>query len=266
MSYEQILYEQRGRVGLITMNRPDKLNAWTAQMQAEMRDVIDRVVADRSVGAIVLAGAGRAFCAGADISVFRAGIDSGNARSQTAAPGAAAGAVNWVDYCRQAPLPLIAAIQGAAVGIGITQVLPFDIRIAADNARIGMFFVRMGLVPELASSHLLAQLAGTGRALEWCLTGRMIEAAEARESGLVTEVVPLDRLLDRALELGEGLAGQARESMAKIKGLINANAVESDINVVMRREAVALAEAYTSAEHREAVTAFFEKRQPNFAR
>jgi len=266
MDYEQILYEQRGRVGLITMNRPDKLNAWTARMQAEMRDAIDRAVAGRSVGAIVLTGAGRAFCAGADISVFRAGIDSGNARSQTVAPGAPVDAVNWVDYCRQSPLPLIAAINGAAVGIGITQILPFDIRIASDKARIGMFFVRMGLVPELASSHLLAQLAGTGRALEWCLTGRMIEAAEAREAGLVSEVVPADRLLDRALDLGEELAGQARESMAKIKRLFAENAVESDINAVMHREAVALAEAYTSAEHREAVTAFFEKRKPNFAR
>lgn len=262
MEYEQILFETRGQVGLITLNRPERLNAWTEVMYGELADAIRRSVADPAIGAIVLTGAGRAFCAGADISAFKAAIDA----STTRGSGAAEGPGNWVSFCQGVPKPLIAAINGVAVGVGITQILPFDIRIASENARIGMFFVKMGLVPELASSQLLSQLAGTGRALEWCLTGRMIEAAEARESGLVSEVVAPDKLLDRALELGTQLAAQPREAMASIKRLIIENAAEGNLDNVLQRENVALAAARASADHREAVTAFLEKRAPNFAR
>ncbi len=262
MDYEQILFEQCGHVGLITLNRPDKLNAWTPRMTVEMRDAIDRCVADATVGAVVVTGAGRAFCAGADISHFARGIESGS--SADAAGDAAA--VNWVAYCQAVPKPLIAAINGPAVGIGITQILPFDIRIAAESARIGMFFVKMAVVPELASSHLLPQLVGLGRALEWCLSGRMVGAAEAREAGLVSEVVADGELLDRALALGEQLGGQAVSAMARIKQLLVRNAGENDLATVLSREGAALAEAYASWEHREAVTAFFEKRPPNFTK
>ncbi|MCZ2108357.1 MAG: enoyl-CoA hydratase/isomerase family protein [Dehalococcoidia bacterium] len=185
MAFEQITYETRGKVGLITLNRPEKMNAWTYTMMGEIREAMNQANADPAVGAIVITGAGRAFCAGADISdTFKAQIDAGSTRQASAT-----GAENWVQFVQQNPKPTIAAINGAAVGIGITLILPFDIRLASTEARIGMFFVRMGLVPELASSHLLPQLVGSGRALEWCLTGRMIPAAEAREAGLVSEVL-----------------------------------------------------------------------------
>jgi 2-(1,2-epoxy-1,2-dihydrophenyl)acetyl-CoA isomerase len=167
MTYEQITVEQRGRVALITLNRPEKLNAWTPQMMAEMRSAIRAAASDNATGAIVVTGAGRAFCAGADIdAVFKQNSearDSGREENT-----AQAGAGNWVTFLRQLPKPTIAAINGAAVGIGITQILPMDIRIASDQARIGMFFVKMGLVPELASSALLPQMEGQARAIEWC--------------------------------------------------------------------------------------------------
>jgi enoyl-CoA hydratase/carnithine racemase len=165
---------------------------------------------------------------------------------------------------RNLPKPTIAAINGAAVGIGITLVLPMDIRIVSESARIGMFFVRMGLVPELASSALLPQMVGQARALEWCLTGRMIEATEARDSGLVSEVVAGERLVDRAVELGEQLSGQSGFAMTKIRQLLVGNTNESDLDTAMRREGVALNAAYRSWEHKEAIDAFLTKRVADF--
>lgn len=262
MAYEQILFEQRGSVGLITLNRPERLNAWTDKMQQEMRDALEHCNGESSIGAIVFTGAGRAYCAGADISGWANQIEGGG-RSE---PSATRGDDNWVKFLQRQPKPTIAALNGTAVGVGITHVLPMDIRIAADTARVGMFFIKMGLVPELASSHFLAQMVGTARAIEWCFTGRMIEATEARDAGLISEVVPADALLDRALELGETLAGQPPAALAMIRDLFNQNALEPDVDVVMKREGEALARARESDEHKEAVKAFMEKRPPVFRR
>jgi enoyl-CoA hydratase/carnithine racemase len=265
MEYEQIIFEQRGRVALLTLNRPEKLNAWTSQMMGELADAIERANRDDSIRAIVTTGAGRAYCAGADIGGFQAGIQARESGGERDERGALGGLGGWVTFLRGMPKPTIAAINGPAVGIGITHILPFDIRIASETARIGMFFVKMGLVPELASSHFLAQLCGTGRALEWCLTGRMIPADEACAAGLVTEVVAPERLVDRALELGEQVGSQPTSAVGLIKQLFYENALETDVVKVMEREGKALATAYTSWEHKEAVAAFLEKREPNFA-
>lgn len=268
MAYEQILFEKRGRVGLITMNRPEKLNAWTDTMMAEMRDAIRTANADDGIGAIVLTGAGRAFCAGADIGSFRAQREAADAgETRTSGNSARTNAEdNWVSFIRNNQKPTIAAINGACVGIGITQILPFDIRIASEEARIGFFFIRMGLVPELASSAILAQMVGVSRALEWCLTGRMLSPTEAKEAGLLSEVVAPGDLLTRALALGEQLAAQSPLAMRSIRTLIYENALNGDVLDVMRREGAALAEAYASWEHKEAITAFFEKRPADFTR
>lgn len=261
--YEQIVYERRGSVGLITLNRPEKLNAWTPKMMAEMRDAITKANEDEAVGAVVVTGAGRAFCAGADISNWKRRIDEGEAGGQR--DDTPANAEDWVAFLLRMPKPTIAAVNGAAVGVGITQVLPMDIRIASESAQFGMFFVRMGLVPELASSYLLPQLVGLGRAIEWCLTGRMVSAQEALAAGLVSEVVPPDQLLPRALELGESLAKNPLSSIKLIRKLLHENAVDGDYRRVMEREGAALAYAYTTPEHKEAVNAFMEKRTPDFA-
>jgi 2-(1,2-epoxy-1,2-dihydrophenyl)acetyl-CoA isomerase len=267
MGYEQILFEQRGSVGLITLNRPEKLNAWTSHMMVEMRSAIDHCMAEPSIAAVVVTGAGRAFCAGADIGgEFQARAEKRERGEADREPEAATGENDWVTYLRNLPKPTIAAINGTAVGIGVTQVLPMDIRIASDQARFGMFFVRMGLVPELASSALLPQMIGSARALEWCLTGRLVPAAEAREAGLISEVVPGDKLLDRALELGELLANNSAPSMVMIRELLRDNGTQSDTKLAMRREGEALQKAYASPEHKEAIAAFFEKRPPVFRR
>lgn len=269
MAYELITYERTGHVGLITMNRPEKLNAWTQEMGAETRAAIEEANADPEIGAIVLTGAGRAFCAGADISMFarnRQARDEGNAAELDRPSAMTAEDKDYVTFIRTNPKPTIAAINGTAVGIGVTTILPFDFRIMSENAKIGMFFVKMALVPELASSAILPQMVGTARAIDWCITGRMILPAEAKESGLVSEVVEGDRLLARALELGESLARQPLGAIASIRSLIYSNQSSTDMAAVMKSEGVALAEQYRTAEHKEAITAFMEKREPVFQR
>jgi enoyl-CoA hydratase/carnithine racemase len=268
MDFEQITYEQRGKVGLIMLNRPEKMNAWTPKMMAEMRRAMDAAVAEPSIFAIVVGANGRGFCAGADIgNVFAKRVEAIEAGSPE--PDAAtsdARASNWVDYLRSLPKPTIAAVQGPAVGIGVTQILPMDIRIAADNARFGFFFVKMGLVPELASSALLPQMVGTSRALEWCLTGRMIGATEAKEAGLVSEVVPADQLIERALAVGEVVANNPGPAMASIRSLLIANVHNDDVAAVQRSEGAALEVAYRTWQHKEAIGAFMEKRTPDFSK
>lgn len=266
LTYEQILVEKRGRVALLTLNRPEKLNAWTPRMMVELTAAMREAAADINVGAIVVTGAGRGFCAGADVdAVFRANSDArDSAEDAPAADDSDGTATNWVSFLRSLPKPTIAAVNGTAVGIGVTQILPMDIRIAGADARFGMFFVRMGLVPELASSALLPQMVGQARALEWCISGRMIDAAEAKEAGLVSEIVEDGRLVERAIELGEKLAGQSAFAMTKIRQLIVRNTSETDLTLAMRREGEALGAAYRSWEHKEAIEAFLTKRPADF--
>ncbi|MCC7364384.1 MAG: enoyl-CoA hydratase/isomerase family protein [Dehalococcoidia bacterium] len=269
MNYEQITSEQRGRVAVITLNRPEKLNAWTPRMSSEMMDAMNRAVDEPTIGAIVVTGAGRAFCAGADVdAVFRKNSEARDTGAEANAEEAAmtGRTLNWVSFCRSMRKPTIAAINGTAVGIGVTMILPMDIRIASEEAKVGMFFVRMGLVPELASSGILPQMIGQARALEWCLSGRMVGAAEAKDAGMISEVVAGDQLVDRAIALGEQLAGQSSYSMYKIRQLVLDNTNESDTVEIMRREGVALEGAYTSWEHKEAIAAFLSKRPADFAK
>lgn len=261
MDYEQIRAERRGAVALLTLNRPEKLNAWTDRMHAELHDAISRANEDAEVGAIVLTGAGRGYCAGYDIGAWREGLQQGGV--ERSGGSAARPGESWVHLLRRSK-PVIAAVNGVAVGVGATHVLPADIRIAAESARFGFVFVRMGVVPELASTHYLVQLVGLGPALELCLTARMIDAAEALRLGLVSRVVPDDRLLDEALALGDEIAALPPTQLRLAKQLLHANAVEQDLDAVLAREGEALRQAYASPEFREAVTAFMEKRRPDF--
>lgn len=271
MQYEQILFEQRGHVGLVTLNRPDKRNAWTNEMWQEVVQAMDGCVAEPTIGAIVVTGAGVAFCAGADIGGFKERTEAQDRGDESTGftadqPSALRGPHNFVEYLQKLPKPTIAAINGVAVGIGCTLTLPMDIRIASESARMGFFFVRMGLVPELASSKLLPGMVGSARAREWCLTGRLIEPAEAQHAGMVAEVVPPERLIDRALEIGELLAGYSQPSMAMIRQLLIENPAEDDIQTVLARETEFLQRASSTWEHREAIAAFFEKRAPDFTK
>lgn len=262
MTYQNVLTEQRGAVRIVTLNRPERLNAWNNEMMSELKDAIEKANADPAVAAIVFTGAGRAYCSGADIGGWAQAHQAGHSGQGTAT----AGEDNWVAFLRRMPKPTIAAVNGVAVGVGVTHILPMDIRIASENARFGFAFVKMALVPELASSYFLPQLVGLGRAQEWCLTARMVEADEALRAGLVTEVVAADRLLDRAVELGEMIAQHAPAAVRRVKRVLEMNATDSDIPSVMLRENAQNAAARQEPDHKEAVAAFMEKRKPVFQR
>ena len=261
MTFEHITYERRGRVAIVTLNRPERLNAWTRTMYSESRDAVEQAANDPEVGAVVFTGAGRAYCSGADVGGWQQQLERGDRGGS----GVVEGDDTWIQFLQRQEKPVIAAINGAAVGVGVTHTLPMDIRIASEQARFGMAFIKMGLSPEVASSYYLSQMVGTARALEWCLTARMVEAEEAREAGLVSEVVAAERLLDRAIELGGQLAAQPPGAVKRIRRLFTANAVDGNVESVLAKEAGALAEARRSPAHREAVNAFLEKRKPDFS-
>ena len=267
MAYEQILTEVRGRVGVIRLNRPEKLNAWTDQMSREMGEQIEAWNADDGVGAILISGEGRAFCAGADLQGFNNRLETDpDAQGTGVTPDAAPPAgrrENWTDLIRRSK-PVVAAIHGYAVGVGLTLALPCDVRFAAEDARLSIRFVRVGLVPELGSTRLLAQLAGLGAASDMCLTGRMVPADEAFRIGLVNAVVPREELFDAALAKAEEIANNPTPVVRVIKGLLNDNMMESDLGRVMEREGARDRECRRLPSHREAVTAFLEKRDPVF--
>jgi enoyl-CoA hydratase/carnithine racemase len=265
MAYETIRYEERGDVALVTLNRPQKLNAWTPQMGAEQADAIERANANPAVGAIVMTGAGRGFCAGADMdATFRSRIEGRDPGGNTAeGQGGMPAGLDWVALARRSK-PLVAAVNGAAVGIGMTMILPFDVIVAAEPARFGMFFIRMGLVPELASTHFLVQRVGFGRASEMCLTGRLYGAAEAHAIGLADHLCPADALERRAFEIAREIAQNPDPQLRMIKALLGQNGTETDLAEVQRRETAMLRECWRSPEHREAVQAFLEKRPPKF--
>jgi enoyl-CoA hydratase/carnithine racemase len=160
--------------------------------------------------------------------------------------------------------PLVAAVNGAAVGIGMTMILPFDVIIAAEPARFGMFFIKVGLVPELASTQLLVQRVGFGHASELCLSGRLWSSTEALQNGLAQRVVPADDLIDEALDLAGTIAANPAPQLQMIKQLLTLDAVETDLREVQRRETEMIRECWKSPEHAEAVAAFTEKRPPKF--
>lgn len=272
MDYEQILVDRHGAVAVLTLHRPDRLNAWTPRMSAELSHAITACNDDDDIGAILVTGAGRGFCAGADIGgEFARQLDSRPARPAAPASdaGSAAGGTerrseaDWVRLCRVSK-PLVAAINGPAIGVGLTMILPFDRLVAARSAKLSARFVRMGLVPELASSHFLVARCGWGAASWLALTGTTIDGATAESMRLVDRAVDDDAVLTEALADATALAESPGPQVRMIKELLTQNAVEADLAAVQRRELAALEVAYRTPEHREAVTAFVERRAPQF--
>ncbi len=259
MSYETIVTENIDNILLITLNRPERLNAWTYQMGGELRAAIEAGNADDDVTAMVLTGAGRGFCAGADIeAVFKAQNDGEDIPRE-------GGAGDWVTLVRESK-PMVAAINGPAVGVGLTQVLPMDYLVAAEGAKLSMRFVKMGLVPELASSRFLFARCGWGQASELMLSGKTLMAEEALAIGLVDKVVAPDALVATACEIAASMGENPQSALREVKALITANAGCNDFADVQKREMSALHKAYTSSEHKEAIAAFMEKRAPDFKR
>lgn len=248
-----ILEEMRGAVALVTLNRPRRSNAWTLEMTRLLPRIIRRCDEDDAVRAIVVTGAGEAFCAGMDVA-------EGGFERRTDADGRLFDPRSWT-----LRTPIIAAIQGTAVGVGITLPLHFDIRIAAEDAKLGFIFVRRGFVPEANSTWLLARLIGQSRATELVLTGRFFSGREAEAIGLVSEALPREKVLPRALELGEEIAAHtAPAAVALTKQLMWSNLAQPDPEVAYEREHRASLWCFRSPDVREAVEAFREKRPPRW--
>lgn len=259
VSYETITYETRDAVALITLNRPDRLNAWTPRMASEQADAIRTANDDEQIGAIVMTGAGRGFCAGADMrDTFGKRLDGTDPGGNTEESGGMPPDVDWVGLMRESK-PLVAAVNGAAVGIGMTMILPFDVIVASERAKFGMLFIKVGLVPELASTRLLVQRVGFGAASEMCLTGGLYDGAEAYRTGLADRLAPPDELLDTAVELAGQIAANPRPQLRMIKRLLTENGVETDLRLVQEREHELIRECWRSPEHRRAVEAFLAK-------
>src|SRR6059058_4762365 len=237
MTYQLIRYETGDGIAEITLHRPEKLNAWTPQMAVEQADAIGRANDDRAIGAIVMTGAGRAFCAGADMELtFKSRIEGRDPGADTASgQGGMPAGLDWVRLVRESK-PLIAAVNGAAVGIGMTMILPFDVIVASEKARFGMLFIKVGLVPELASTHFLVQRIGFGRASEMCLTASLYGADEAHRMGLADHVVAHDELVACAMELAEQMASNPDRMLRMTKSLLTANAADTDLEAVQARE------------------------------
>lgn len=265
MDYETLRYETRDALAWITLHRPERLNAWTPRMAVEQADAVGQANADPSVGAIVMTGAGRGFCAGADMeATFQTrlgGRDPGEGTDQGS--GGLPRGLDWVGLVRSSK-PMVAAVNGPAVGIGLTMILPFDVIVASQRARFGMLFIRMGLVPELASTRFLVQRVGFGHASELCLSGRLVEAEEAGRIGLAERVVAAEKLEATASEVAGAMAANPDPQLRMVKELLTRNACATDLDAIQRLESEMLRACWKTPEHEEAVAAFLAKRKPKF--
>jgi enoyl-CoA hydratase/carnithine racemase len=259
VGYETITCERREAIALITLDRPERLNAWTPQMASEQAHAIRAANEDDGVGAIVMTGAGRGFCAGADMrDTFRKRLDGVDPAGDGGGSGGMPPDVDWVALARESK-PLIAAVNGAAIGVGMTMILPFDVIVASRGAKFGMLFIKVGLVPELASTRLLAQRVGFGRAGEMCLSGRLYDGEEAHRIGLAERLAAPDELLESALSLAAEIAANPQPQLRMIKRLLTENALETDLTTVQRREHELIRECWKSPEHHRAVEEFLAR-------
>ena len=265
MDYQQIRCERDGPFVIVTLNRPDKLNAYTGQMGAEITDAFERADRDDEVRAIIVTGAGRAFCAGADVSGGAKSFDTSGSHGAGVFSSSGTRSGRFVEAIFNCRKPSIAAINGPAVGVGITMALPMDVRIAAKGAKIGFIFARRGLVPEAGSAWFLPKLVGLPQALRWCLSGRVFEADEAHRGGLVSEVVEPAELLDRAKEIAQEMTAETSAvSIALTRQMLWRFAGAPNPFELLDIDKPMSIERGGHADVREGVQAFIEKRTPAF--
>jgi len=264
MEYTQITYDVSDKVATITLNRPDKLNAFTGTMMYEMIDAFDRVDADDGVRAVIVTGAGRGFCAGADLSASGGEtFSNGGSDIQTDAgvPRDGGGMVSLRIF--ECTKPVIGAINGASVGVGVTMTLPMDFRLASEDAKFGFVFARRGIVPEACSSYFLPRLVGISQATEWCYTGRVFAADEALAGGLVRSTHAADDLLPAARAIATEIAeNTAPVSVALTRQMLWRMLGADHPMVAHRADSRGILSRGSSDDAREGVTSFLEKRDP----
>lgn len=277
MAYEQIKYEVADNILTITLNRPDKMNAFTGVMQKELIAAFDAADADDTVRAIIVTGAGKAFCAGADLSEGGKTFDRAARPDRKTAPLRANGEVEWSDDAvrdgggrvtlrmYKCLKPIIGAINGAAVGIGVTMQLAMDVRLASETARFGFVFARRGIVPEAASSWFLPRIVGISQALEWCYSGRVFDAKEALNGRLISKVFSADELIPAARALAREIAeNSAPVSVALIRQMMWRLSALDDPMEAHKIDSRGIYSRGASLDVKEGVMAFLDKRPAKF--
>ncbi len=254
MNLETVLYEVDGGVAVITLNRPEAMNAWTPQLSDELMLACGAADADDHVRAVVVTGAGRAFCAGADLSGGESGFVGGG-------PTAQSGPRLWPHQVRK---PVIAAINGHAVGVGITYPMLCDIRIVSQTAKIQYAMVRRGVIPELGSHALLPRVIGFAKAAELMLTGRQFLGVEAVELGLASRAVPADEVLAVATEMARDIAVNVAPVSAALAKKLMWEGLNTPVDTMLALESSLLPKLASMPDSGEGVRAFFEKRDPRW--
>ena len=275
--FETILYEVDDHVATITLNRPERLNAFNSQMLCDVMDAIDLVDADDDVRAVIFTGTGRGYCAGADLGGGAATFDFDNQtdeqKTQRAAERRESGDLSWMRdggglltlRLYECNKPLIAAINGPAVGVGVTMTLPMDVRLASTKARIGFVFARRGVVPEACSSYFLPRVVGLSRALEWCFSGRVFDAAEALEGGLVRSLHEPDDLLPAARAIAADIAENTSAiSVTVIRHMLWRMLAADHPMEAHKIDSRGIFHLGRGADAHEGVASFLEKRPPEF--
>ena len=254
MSYEFITVEQKGRVGVITLNRPKQLNALSSGLMKELGKALAAFDADAGIGAIVLTGNEKAFAAGADIAAMK---DFSYMHAYLTDY-----VTDW-EHFRGVRKPVIAAVAGYALGGGNELAMQCDIVIAAENAKFGQPEVNLGVMPGLGGTQRLTRLVGKSKAMEMCLTGRMMDAAEAERAGLVSRVLPAADLLPEALKVAERIAAMSRPAVMMIKESVN-RAYETSLAEGVLFERRVFQSQFSLEDQKEGMAAFVEKREPAF--
>ena len=263
--YKEIKTSKEGNIFIIRLNRPEKLNAFTRVMQDEMIKVFDYTDENDDIKAVIITGSGKAFCAGADLvegaNTFNYGEQGNKLSNEDHRDGGGMVALRIYESKK----PVIGAINGDAVGVGVTMTLPMDIRIASDKARFGFVFSRRGAVPEACSSWFLPRIVGISKALDWCFSGKVFSAQEALKNGLVSEVVEEDNLIKRALEIGNTYISKTSSvsvslSRQMLWRMLGANHPQ-EAHLV---DSLAMEKMGKSSDIKEGILSFLEKREPKF--
>jgi len=254
MAYDNIIVETKGKVGLITLNRPDALNALNGALIGELGEAVDAFEADQGIGCVVITGSERAFAAGADIKEMASKSFVGAYVSDFLA--------DWEKVSR-ARKPVIAAVAGFALGGGCELAMMCDFIIAADTAVFGQPEINLGLIPGAGGTQRLTRAVGKSKAMEMCLTGRRMEAEEAERSGLVARVVPADKLMEEALKAAETIAAMSLPSVLLAKEAVN-RAYETTLAEGVRFERRTFFALFATQDQKEGAAAFIEKRRPDF--
>lgn len=267
IDYETMEVEQEGPILWLRINRPEAMNAYTAQMGAELTAAFTRASDEDSIRVVILTARGRVFCAGADVSAGAGSFDTASGEgAKNFGSGGAERDSNFIGAMMACKKPSIVAFNGSAAGVGLTLTLPCDIRIASETAKFGCVFTRRGLVPEAGSAWFLSQLVGLSQALRWCLTGSLFPASEALEKGLISETCPAEQLESRARALAMEIAENCSPvALALTRRMLWRFSNDPDPSGALGIDARLNIELGQTADVHEGVAAFLEKRAPAFA-